>query len=147
MKQSINLQLYYINHLLKKTLDLNFAVYGSTIFILIRVYSWGPTPCGCSHALSITIPNYFKFSSIISRLNFVFFPKWKLLPPLLSACHGPCMADRLWGNRWCTCRRSRQSNYTAADTTQCHRKLNCHISINHKRQQELKVTFEERHLK
>lgn len=39
MKQSINLQLYYINHLLKKTLDLNFAVYGSTIFILIRVYS------------------------------------------------------------------------------------------------------------
>lgn len=39
MKQSINLLLYYINHLLKKTLDLNLAVYGSTIFILIRVYS------------------------------------------------------------------------------------------------------------
>lgn len=39
MKHAINLELCFINHLLKKTLDLNFAVYGSTIFILIRVYS------------------------------------------------------------------------------------------------------------
>lgn len=39
-KHAIDLELYYINiNLLKKTLDLNFAVYGSTIFILISVYS------------------------------------------------------------------------------------------------------------
>lgn len=132
MKQAINFELYYINHLLKKTFDLNFAVYGSTIFILIRVYSCGPTPCGWSHVLSTTVLNYFKFSSIISRLNFVLFPERNLLPPLLSACHGPCTADRLWGNRWCTCGRSRQSNYIATDTAHCHRKLNCRININHK---------------
>lgn len=39
VEQINNLELCYIEHLLKKTLDLNFAVYGSTIFILIKVYS------------------------------------------------------------------------------------------------------------
>lgn len=59
---------------MKKTLDLNLAVYGSTIFILIRVYSWGPTPCGCSNVLNIKVLNYSKFSIIISQLNFALFP-------------------------------------------------------------------------